>query len=721
MEQGKQITLHELLERTKLDTHDRSEERVSTRKDSVQPDSSSQSVATRRKSPDSQKPRKPPPITPRRFNRFFSPRSSVSHGRQTASRAARQLQDITRNAINRGAASRTSPRRPILFTDIDDRENLVPSPNLGSSRKRKSLPTPTSSPPQSSPCKRARRASPVDIPSSPPEIPSVASRSPSPKPVEGKRIIRIGASRLATAGRILERSFGGSEALSRGIRNDHCMGWQPQTSDFYSRPEDVHPFRHPALPFCSTMCNTNSLVAIGDETGGITVIDSEAQSLATTHVDFRPHNNAIIDLAFSSDDLLLATSSGDQTARVIDMRTQQLTHILRGHYTSVKQVRFQPGDDNVLATSSRDGDINVWDLRCSPSGPVLKDFRTHIDPAAAVDVDIPSSAVYASIYNTISGAHSKPPVPETFTSTLAANEVSHVSKHKEVSVTALAFLPTHPHLLLSGSEASTTVRLWDIRSRRRGSSTPLSITMQPDSHHKHRQFGISSLVFGGNGSRLYALSRDNTLYAYAVSHLILGHAPELSSTSNRPKYTNDCRTGLGPIYGFRHPKFHATSFYVKAAVRPASPNVELVAVGSSNNCAVVFPTDETMFRWTQSHSASDFNTSNQARDREFSSSIPTRRPALRRTTSGIGLRMMDTIPIYDVGSALISGHRKEVTSLTWTYNGDSLVTLSDDYMARRWKEDEWMARDLRTGGEAEGRRWGSGWAEIEDQDYDLSE
>lgn len=82
---------------------------------------------------------------------------------------------------------------------------------------------------------------------------------------------------------------------------------------------------------------------------------------------FQPHANAILDMNFSSDDLLLATASGDQTGLIIDMPTQRPKHAFHGHTMSVKEIRFQPGQssNNVVATSSRDGNILIWDLRCS--------------------------------------------------------------------------------------------------------------------------------------------------------------------------------------------------------------------------------------------------------------------------------------------------------------------------------------------------------------------
>lgn len=111
------------------------------------------------------------------------------------------------------------------------------------------------------------------------------------------------------------------------------------------------------------------------------------------HLLFQPHAaNAIMDMAFSSDDLLLATASGDQTAQIVDVRTQSAVFALCKHTSSVKQICFQPGNDKVIATSSRDGTVQLWDLRCSGASvsgrSVLGDTVT-----------------YATTFNSISSAH----------------------------------------------------------------------------------------------------------------------------------------------------------------------------------------------------------------------------------------------------------------------------------------------------------------------------
>jgi WD40 repeat protein len=437
------------------------------------------------------------------------------------------------------------------------------------------------------------------------------------------------------------------------------------------------------------------MLAIGDEDGYIHLLDSEGD-FSKPHISWKAHSNAIMDVQFSSDDLHMAAGSGDQTAQVVDVRTQQTLAVLAKHKSSVKQVRFQPGDDKIVATSSRDGAVQIWDLRC-------KGDKTSIHSAWGSD------APYGSVVRTLASAHADMPLPSTSTTrTLSAHKTENISRRNDISVTALSFLPEgREHLLLTASDASTCVKLWDIRGRYslRGPAIPIATTRHPESHNRHRHFAINSLTLSGDASRLYALSKDNTIYAYSTSHLILGVAPELSSTSSsKQKYCGVGQEGLGPIYGFRHQNFHAGSFYVKASLRKAfEDRTEMLAVGSTDGCPVLFPTDETFLKRESRHP------NDEADDLpDISISGKPLRPSLSRSTTNS--RSPDTIPIYEHGTPLVRGHDAEVTSVSWARNG-SLVSVSDDFRVRRWTEGR-QARELRVGGESEGRRWQCGWAAV---------
>jgi WD40 repeat protein len=414
--------------------------------------------------------------------------------------------------------------------------------------------------------------------------------------------------------------------------------------------------------------------------------------------------NAIIDLCFSLDDSLLATASGDQTARVIDMTTQTTISVLSKHSASLKQVRFQPGvtNNSIIATSSRDGTVKVWDLRCKGTEPAL---GICIHPENSEDASLYSSKSkigYGRVVGNIYDAHHPLLHLRTPRTIPSRNGPVRVERTGDISVTAVTFLPEgKEHLLLTGSEANASVKLWDVRSlynARRKTTVPLSCTAQPKSHSQWRHFGINSLNLSCDGSRLYTLCKDNTVYAYSVPHLILGQAPELSTEPTRARYQNaDCQEGLGPLYGFRHQQLHATSFYVKSAIRPAKfGRVEMLAVGSCDGCTIIFPTDE-KYLYLDHKPALEIN--------EEITRVSQKGGNLRSYS-----RLEDNITISYNGTPLVRGHDKEVGALAWTSDGE-LITVGDDFLVRCWREGK-EARELRIGGEQCGRRWNCGWADI---------
>lgn len=432
------------------------------------------------------------------------------------------------------------------------------------------------------------------------------------------------------------------------------------------------------------------------------------------------HANAIIDMDYSNDDALLATASGDQSARVYDVHAEATTAVLGSHTATLKQVRFQPGANNgsILATSARDGSIHIWDLRCNGlDGPIHQIYAPVEggNPPRSSDTKLVYGRPVNSIYDAHKPISDKLPliygnaasIADRFS--ISTPEVPG-SRAGDVSVTALQFLPTgREHLLLSVSEADTSVKLWDIRQihNKARRSLPLATTARPQSHNHFRQFGINSLDLNSDGSRFYTLCKDNTVYAYSTEHLLLGSAPQLSSNCPpRPAATNANQEGLGPLYGFRHPKLHATSFYVKTSIRKAKHGkCEMLAVGSTDGCAVLFPTDE---RYLPKSNALLSTDPSLAPTQKLAQS----RPTLLRSSSSIS-QTASTLLISTHGTALIRGHDREVGSLAWTSAGE-LVTIGDDYLVRVWREGRKKARSLRVEGEAGGARWASGWAEMEE-------
>ena len=181
--------------------------------------------------PSSSRPRRPPPITPKRFTRFFTPRTSTRKVTEISiSKSGRQLRDITQEALNRrhDSQQRLTQRKSMLFADVPQDEMVQKTPSTSSSRKRKALPSPISSPIQSSPCKRVRFPAHIDVPSSPPPLAfedEVEDDGPVRRVLDeiSRPVPLRRASTFNVTARILQRSFGGFDSVTRGRRKDNCI------------------------------------------------------------------------------------------------------------------------------------------------------------------------------------------------------------------------------------------------------------------------------------------------------------------------------------------------------------------------------------------------------------------------------------------------------------------------------------------------------------------
>ncbi|EPE35597.1 WD40 repeat-like protein [Glarea lozoyensis ATCC 20868] len=655
-----------------------------------------------------------PSVTPRRFRTFFTPRSMGT--RTNGSRRA--LFDITAPALNSGVVQ-SSPIRPLVLEDLQENQ---PSAFPRDLKRRKLAHSPESLPKHKRAGRRGSRGTEADKDTTPVLQSSPCARActdrlvledceeeveeeaekevAQPKTIKGiDRLVDRGL-----AGSLLQMNLGSSSRGSR-LRMEYPVNdWRDETANFSSNSTDVYmcgSLNGPGLciPFCTASLNTNSLTAIGDEQGGVRLLETKQDELpafSEPYVSFKVHNNAIIDMTFTNDDSLLATASGDSTARVVDMLTQTTIAVLGNHCASLKQVRFQSGANNnhVLATSSRDGSVQIWDLRCKGLDGPVNHLQLPVEPHRTTNRSSAKSLLYGRPINSIYDVHRVPyNVTPSSTDTPSRNEVTS-ARAGSISVTALQFLPAGlDHLLLTASEMDAEVKLWDIRtiSSTRKKHIPLSHTKKPESHNQWRHFGTNSLCLNTSGSRLYTLCKDNTVYAYSTAHLILGHTPELSLPTSSRRSPHRTTQGLGPLHAYRHPKLQATSFYCKAALRKSvNGDTELLAVGSNDGSAVLFPTDE---RYIPTSSTSQ----------------PT--PSLRRSSSSQTLAASAGIPVSSNGTALIRGHDREVGSLSWTTEGD-LITVGDDYLVRAWHQGS-GARELRMGGEGGGKRWRCGWADVE--------
>lgn len=556
-----------------------------------------------------------------------------------------------------------------------------------------------------------------------PVSPRLTSSNNAMQPLEGykPRPIRKFRNR-GFESQLLNREHGYSSYAGQQHFATPASDYRAETAAYYSRSTDLHQctaYNGPGntIPFSLASCHKAPVTAIGDEQGYVRLFNTtDGGNSPDSKVDIhiKAHDNAIMNLAFSDDDLRLATACGDRTGKILDVATQTVAiELSGGHYDSLRQIAFQKGQANgsTLATSDRAGRIQIWDLRCS-SMPVGC-FSTLGSESRILHRDTSLDPVSIKTVNTIDNSHERKINGST----------------NSASVTAVQWLPTgREHLLLSASEADATIKLWDtryIKPRRQLGETPLAMTQAPTSH-AWRSYGTTSMALSSDAARLYAVCKDSTVYAYSTAHLILGHAPALEDNAAKRKPSG--AQGLGPLYGLKHDMFRVHSFYVKCAMRPSriAGGPEVLAVGSSDFCAVLFPTDE---RYLRASWAANAHLLPEARSGSFSTSssfLSSTTPAATTPScstpsggnGGIG-GASSTVPLYRAGTPLIRGHSREVTTMSWSHEG-KLVTASDDYVVRQWQQDAAAARHLRTVGEFGGERHMAGWADVA-ADWDIDD
>ncbi|KAJ9650136.1 hypothetical protein H2198_010552 [Neophaeococcomyces mojaviensis] len=694
--------------------------------------------------------RKPPPITPRRFNKFFTPRP----------RDAAQAVKTSRKALRTISSAALNSRQKLAQIEEEQQCDYLPANENNNSRKKRkfslvssaqSTPPSTSfhflpssqEPLASSPIKYGRddlnEEAIEDDEDAMTEIDEDAWSEDGCHIPTGPRIIPYG--RTGTSRSLLSHRLTGRRRIQIA---ENSNLWQSEAASFYSSPDDVNrDFQNRLpniLPFSMTACYTNPIVAAGDEEGIVRFLDTAnanqgEQGFGKTVLEMRPHDNALMDLAFSYDDNYLATASGDQTCVIIDVHSQKSLYSLRAHNASVKRIQFQPGSgNNILASCGRDGAICLWDLRTK--GQALSTGRRARLHVTEMSEDVSCLSPVLSIYN----AHS---TGQKFRNTTTKGRQNNIPGRNDFSITSLTFLDqSRNNLLATASEVDTVIKLWDMRltqtsARKQGHThIPVSTTEEPRSHAIHRRFGINSIALNTDGSRIFALARDHTVYAYSTSHLILGCDPEMTQSTTQlrkslaPKRT-ESGTGIGPIYGLRHPSLRVATFWPRLAVRYCSrTNAELLAVGSTDDCAIVFPTSEryhtasarripTLHDPKQLADASVGRTTINSHD-----ATPASRPQAHRSATSSFTSLFtkdrqeeDSLPIYYHGTPLIRGHRKEVTSLAWSTEGN-LVTTSDDFTVRCWREDQHKARKLRETKHGAVELQGMGWASVGVESWD---
>ncbi|CAL1548031.1 unnamed protein product [Lymnaea stagnalis] len=90
--------------------------------------------------------------------------------------------------------------------------------------------------------------------------------------------------------------------------------------------------------------------------------DVSAKPVHNLPCEFSGEPRATFLMDFSPNMLRVASTHGDHTVRVTDIRTGKCTHILTGHPRTPWCLAFNPASNDILASGCLGGEIRIWDL-----------------------------------------------------------------------------------------------------------------------------------------------------------------------------------------------------------------------------------------------------------------------------------------------------------------------------------------------------------------------
>ncbi|KAF1580619.1 hypothetical protein FQV11_0013083, partial [Eudyptes moseleyi] len=256
----------------------------------------------------------------------------------------------------------------------------------------------------------------------------------------------------------------------------------------------------PVPPFgCtfSTAPNLEHVLAVANEEGFVRLYDTEAQTTSKLIVkEWQAHSNAVFDLAWVPGEHRIVTASGDQTAKVWDVRVGELLGICKGHQCSLKSVAFSKFEKAVFCTGGRDGNIMVWDTRCNKKDGFYRQVNQISGAHNVVDKQTPS----------------KPKKKRQNLRGLAPL----VDFQQSVTVVLLQ----DEHTLISAGAVDGVIKVWDLRKNYaayRQDPVPFKSFCYPGT--STRKLGYSSLVLDSTGANLFANCTDDSIYMFNMTSL----------------------------------------------------------------------------------------------------------------------------------------------------------------------------------------------------------
>ncbi len=256
--------------------------------------------------------------------------------------------------------------------------------------------------------------------------------------------------------------------------------------------------------------NDGQLLATSYDTGAIQVWDAntmEQKACFTGHLFWTWAIN------FSPDGRFLVSAGDDGLVKLWDILTHQCLHVYEGHQGFANSATFNP-DGNIIASCGNDATIRLWRSFFESENPEIRTLTGHSGRVWQVEFSPDGQTL-------VSGG-------EDYAVALwdtASGKCKALWPAHESWVRCVTFSPDGS-LIASGS-FDYTIKIWDVHS-------------QKCLHHLHgHQSAISALSYSPNGQQLISSSLDRTIKSWDVStgkclRTLFGHTARIWSVAFHP-------------------------------------------------------------------------------------------------------------------------------------------------------------------------------------------
>ncbi|WP_143727734.1 nSTAND1 domain-containing NTPase [Moorena bouillonii] len=422
--------------------------------------------------------------------------------------------------------------------------------------------------------------------------------------------------------------------------------------------------------------------------------DTETGTLIHT---LEGHTNTATDIAFSPDGKQILSGSGDGTLRLWDTETGQTLHTLEGHTEDVYEIAFSRDGKQILSGSG-DGTLRLWDTE---TGTLIHTLEGHTNTATDIAFSPDSKPILSSdswdntlLWDTDSGQpfHIEDHTDDVYgiafspdgkqilsgsgdgtlrlwdTETGQTLHTDELEGHTDF-VTDIAFSPDGKQIL-SGSLDSTTVRLWDTKSR------TLIHTLEG-----HTSW-VSAIAFSPDGKQILSGSDDGAVRLWdtdsgTLIHTLEGHTSWVSAIAFSPDGKQilsdsddntvrlwDTETGL-PLH----------------TLEGHTEDVTAIAFSRDGKQILSASSDDTVRLW-------DTETSQPLHTLEGHTEDVTAIAFSRDGKQILSASSDDTVRLWDTETGLtlhtLQGHTEDVTAIAFSRDGKQILSGSSDDTVRLW-------------------------------------